>query len=164
MGGAAQLLGPLQTRDAVGLGGREPDSQGLSRGWHPVPPRGALLEQAAGALGAAVRCAGRLFLAWNDPGRRGRSKRIQVGRGTKDGSTCRNLRSSKERGGGWGVEGVPSGARSDPGGEPQCSGMGMGVGGNIPPPPSPRAAVSLEEESEYEGVSALGQCLRLQTF
>lgn len=34
----------------------------------------------------------------------------------------------------------------------------------VTPPPSPRAAVSLEEESEYEGVSALGQCLRLQTF
>ena len=32
----------------------------------------------------------------------------------------------------------------------------MGEGGN---PPSPRAAVSLEEESEYEGVSALGPCL-----
>lgn len=111
MGGAAQLLGPLQTRDAVGLGGREPDSQGLSRGWHPVPPRGALLEQAVGALGAAVRCEGRLFLAWNDPGRRGRSNRIQVGRGTKDGSTCRNLRSRKEReprgGGGEGSGGSP---------------------------------------------------------
>ena len=56
---------------------------------------------------------------------------------------------------GRGVAGVPSGARSDPGGAPRCSGMGMGEGGD---PPSPRAAVSLEEESEYEGVSALGQC------
>lgn len=79
--------------------------------------------------------------------------------------TCAAARNGSQGVGvGRGVEGVPSGARSDPGGEPQCSGMGMGEGGNIPPPPSPRAAVSLEEESEYEGVSALGQCLRLQTF
>ena len=161
MGGAAQLLGPLQTRDAVGLGGREPDSQGLSRGWHPVPPRGALLEQAAGALGAAVRCAGRLFLAWNDPGRRGRSKRIQVGRGTKDGSTCRNLRS---RGGGGVGEWRESQAAPDQTLEESPSVPEWAWEKRVTPPPSPRAAVSLEEESEYEGVSALGQCLRLQTF
>lgn len=41
MGGAAQLLGPLQTRDAVGLGGRETDSQGLSGGGI-LCPRGVL--------------------------------------------------------------------------------------------------------------------------
>ena len=77
--------------------------------------------------------------------------------------TCAAARNGSQGVGvGRGVEGVPSGARSDPGGEPQCSGMGMGEAGNTPP--SPRAAVSLEEESEYEGVSALGQCLRLQTF
>ena len=33
---------------------------------------------------------------------------------------------------GKGVGGVPSGARSDPGGEPQCSGMGMGERGDRP--------------------------------
>lgn len=119
MGGAAQLLGPLQTRDAVGLGGREPDSQGLSGGRHSVSPRGALLEQAVGALGAAVKRAGSSFLAWNGPGRRGRSKRIQVGRGTKDGSVCRNLRSRRGReprgGGGEGSGGSPKRRQIRPG-------------------------------------------------
>ena len=50
--------------------------------------------------------------------------------------TCAAARNGSQGVGvGRGVEGVPSGARSDPGGEPQCSGMGMGEAGNTPPPP-----------------------------
>lgn len=44
---------------------------------------------------------------------------------------------SQGMGVGRGVVGVPSGARSDPGGAPRCSGMGMGEGGD-PPPLGPR--------------------------
>ncbi|KAB0389822.1 hypothetical protein E2I00_011016, partial [Balaenoptera physalus] len=81
------------TRDAVGLGRRERNSQGFRRGGILCSRDVRLLEPALGARrAAAAKCAASLLLAWNDSGRRGRSKRRQVGLGPKDGSAWRSLR------------------------------------------------------------------------